>query len=48
MARREIITLPDRRLRLVSEPVISIDESLLRLIEDMFGAMYDAPGIGGH
>jgi peptide deformylase len=46
MARREIITLPDRRLRLVSEPVAGIDESVRRLIEDMFEAMYEAPGIG--
>jgi peptide deformylase len=46
MARREIITLPDARLRLVSEPIGEIDGSVRRLVEDMFEAMYAAPGIG--
>ena len=46
MALREIITIPDKRLRLVSKPVKAIDAGLRRLIEDMFETMYDAPGIG--
>ena len=46
MALREIITIPDKRLRLVSKPVKAIDADLRRLIEDMFETMYDAPGIG--
>lgn len=46
MAVRDILILPDRRLRLVSEPVAKIDSSVKRLIEDMFDTMYDAPGIG--
>jgi peptide deformylase len=46
MAVREIIKLPDRRLRLVSEPVDKIDAELRRLVEDMFETMYDAPGVG--
>ena len=46
MALREIITLPDKRLRLVSKPVQAIDPEIKRLVEDMFETMYDAPGIG--
>lgn len=46
MALREIITLPDRRLRLVSKPVARVDAEIRKLVEDMFETMYDAPGIG--
>ena len=46
MALRDIIKLPDKRLRLVSKPVGKIDAELRRLIEDMFETMYEAPGIG--
>jgi peptide deformylase len=46
MALRDIIKLPDKRLRLVSKPVDKIDPELKKLIEDMFETMYDAPGIG--
>jgi peptide deformylase len=45
MARR-IIILPDKRLRLVSEPAKADDPELRRLVDDMFETMYDAPGIG--
>jgi peptide deformylase len=46
MAVRDIITLPDKRLRLVSKPVGKIDEDVRRLVDDMFETMYAAPGIG--
>ncbi|MEX0752392.1 MAG: peptide deformylase [Xanthobacteraceae bacterium] len=46
MALRDIIILPDQRLRLVSDPVKTMDAEMRRLIEDMFETMYDAPGIG--
>jgi peptide deformylase len=46
MALRDILILPDKRLRQVSDPVKKIDASLRKLIEDMFETMYDAPGIG--
>jgi peptide deformylase len=42
---REIIKLPDPRLRLVSEPV-KIDDEIRALVADMFDTMYAAPGIG--
>jgi peptide deformylase len=46
MALREILILPDKRLRLVSEPVKKITADVRRLVEDMFETMYDAPGVG--
>ena len=46
MALRDIIILPDKRLRLVSEPVKKIDRELRALVDDMFETMYEAPGIG--
>jgi peptide deformylase len=46
MALREIIKLPDPRLRLVSEPVKTVDAEVQKLIDDMFETMYEAPGIG--
>jgi peptide deformylase len=46
MALRDIIKLPDPRLRQVSAPVEKLDGELGRLIEDMFATMYEAPGIG--
>jgi peptide deformylase len=46
MAVREIIQIPDKRLRLVSEPVKRVDAAVRKLVEDMFETMYDAPGIG--
>jgi peptide deformylase len=46
MARRDILILPDKRLRQVSEPVKKIDAGIRKLVEDMFETMYEAPGIG--
>jgi peptide deformylase len=46
MAVRDIIKLPDKRLRLVSEPVKRIDDGVRKLVDDMFDTMYKAPGIG--
>mgnify|MGYP001259496317 CR=1 FL=1 len=46
MAIRPIITIPDPRLKLVSEPVAVVDESIRALADDMLETMYDAPGIG--
>jgi peptide deformylase len=46
MALREIISLPDKRLRLKSEPVKEITAEIRALTEDMFETMYEAPGIG--
>jgi peptide deformylase len=47
MAIREIITVPDPRLKLVSAPVVGgVDDDLRALMDDMLETMYAAPGIG--
>jgi peptide deformylase len=46
MALRDILVIPDKRLRQKSEPVKAIDKSLRKLVDDMFETMYAAPGIG--
>jgi peptide deformylase len=46
MALRDILILPDKRLRQVSDPVTKIDAGIRTLVADMFDSMYDAPGIG--
>ncbi|WP_394731003.1 peptide deformylase [Altererythrobacter sp. GH1-8] len=48
MAIREILEVPDPRLKVVSEPVADneFNDELKTLVEDMFETMYDAPGIG--
>jgi peptide deformylase len=46
MALRDILILPDKRLRLVSKPVGKVDSTVRKLVEDMLETMYDAPGIG--
>jgi peptide deformylase len=46
MAIRPVLTAPDPRLKLVSEPVAKVDGELRTLIDDMIETMYDADGIG--
>ncbi|MCX7899107.1 MAG: peptide deformylase [Methylocystis sp.] len=46
MALLPILTIPDPRLRKVSEPVERIDADILRTLDDMLETMYHAPGIG--
>ena len=46
MAIRDILIIPDKRLRLKSEPVKAIDAEVRTLVADMFETMYAAPGIG--
>jgi peptide deformylase len=46
MSIKPLVILPDPVLRLVSKPVERIDAPLLKLADDMFETMYDAPGIG--
>ena len=46
MAKLEILEFPDPKLRTKAAPVTVFDEALLRLIDDMFETMYEAPGIG--
>ncbi len=46
MAVREIITVPDRRLKTISKPVEMVDDALRQLMDDMLETMYAAKGIG--
>lgn len=46
MAIRDIVIIPDPRLRQTSEPVKDIDKGVRTLVDDMFETMYAAPGIG--
>jgi len=46
MAIREILTVPDPRLKQVSKPVEIVDDALRALMDDMLETMYAAPGIG--
>ena len=46
MAILDIIHYPDKRLRTVAKPVETVDDSIKKLVDDMFETMYEAPGIG--
>jgi peptide deformylase len=46
MALRDILTVPDPKLKLVSKPVERVDDALRALMDDMLETMYAAPGIG--
>jgi len=46
MAVRDILVIPDKRLREKSAAVKAVDARLRKLIADMFETMYAAPGIG--
>lgn len=46
MAVRPIRTYPEIVLRQKTQPVVTIDDALQRLIDDMIETMYAAPGIG--
>ncbi|MBX2813009.1 MAG: peptide deformylase [Myxococcales bacterium] len=46
MALLDILTYPDPRLKNRAETVASVDDSVRRLIDDMFETMYQAEGVG--
>jgi len=46
MAKLDIITLPDPKLRLASAPLERVDDEVRKLADDMLDTMYAAPGIG--
>lgn len=43
---RDLVILPDSRLRAKSEPVETVDDDVRQLLDEMLATMYDAPGIG--
>jgi peptide deformylase len=46
MAIRDILVLPDQRLRALADPIEKIDDGIKKLAKDMLDTMYAAPGIG--
>ena len=46
MAVLPIITAPDKRLKIKSEPVEHVDACIAALMDDMLETMYLAPGVG--
>jgi peptide deformylase len=46
MATLDILHFPDPRLRTRAEEVVTVDDQLRTLVDDMFETMYKAPGIG--
>jgi|TARA_B100002003_G_C14020633_1_gene492183 peptide deformylase len=46
MAILPIITAPDRRLKVKSKPVETVDDKVRQILDDMLETMYQAPGIG--
>ena len=46
MAIREIVEVPDPRLRQISSPVEEVTDEVRELVSDMFETMYAAPGVG--
>src|SRR5579863_7228061 len=46
MAIRQILIVPDKRLKQISKPAQGVDDDLRRLMDDMLETMYAAPGIG--
>ena len=42
----DILKYPDKRLRTIAKPVVSVDETIKQQVKDMFETMYEAPGIG--
>ena len=41
-----ILKYPDKRLRTIAKPVVSVDETIKQQVNDMFETMYEAPGVG--
>ena len=46
MTIRTILTIPDSKLREICAPIEKVDDSVKKLVDDMFDTMYDAPGVG--
>ncbi len=46
MALLEILEFPDERLRKRARPVERVDDTIRKLVDDMFETMYEAPGVG--
>ncbi len=47
MAILPILQYPDERLKQISAPIVAIDETMTRLIDDLLETLYDSPGCVG-
>lgn len=46
MALLKVLTYPDKRLHRIAKPVTVIDDSIKKLVKNMYDTMYHADGIG--
>lgn len=46
MAKLEVLTFPDERLRTTAKPVQTFNDDIKQLVQDMFETMYEENGIG--
>ncbi len=46
MKKLDIITIPDRKLRMTSAPVERVDDNTRRFLDEMLATMYAADGLG--
>ncbi len=46
MSKLDILVAPDPRLKVTSQPVPEVNDTIRRLMDDMLETMYAAPGIG--
>ena len=46
MALLEVLKYPDPKLREVARPVLTVDDSIRKIVSDMAETMYAAPGVG--
>jgi peptide deformylase len=46
MSKLDILVAPDPRLKQIALPVVQVNDSIRRLMDDMLETMYSAPGIG--
>lgn len=44
--RREVLIWPDPRLKIKSTPVVKVDASIRKIVDDMFETMYAEDGVG--
>jgi len=46
MAILEVLRFPDERLRTIAKKVIQVDDSIRKIVDDMFDTMYEEHGVG--
>lgn len=46
MALLDILEYPDERLRTIAKPVVEVNNTIRKIVDDMLETMYDAKGVG--